>query len=191
MEINGKVHCFFEQEEWRDIKGFERLYQVSNMGRVRSLSRIVRAGKNKQRRTNGKVLTPWKTKHGYLHVGLGRGERESVHRLVAMTFIPNPKNYPDVNHKDENKANNVVSNLEWCNHSYNALYGTCQERLRKHKNTPVEMVDKTTHEVLAVFESMKVAMRETGVNKVTISMVCRGKRKIGGGYIWRYAAKFI
>ena len=99
MEINGKVHCFFEQEEWRDIKGFEGLYQVSNMGRVKSLSRIVRAGKNKQRRMNGKVL--------------------------------------------------------------------------------------------AVFESMKVALRETGVNKVTISMVCRGKRKIGGGYIWRYAAKFI
>ena len=191
MEIKGKIHCFFEQEEWRDIKGFEGLYQVSNMGRVKSLSRIVRAGKNKQRKMNGKVLTPWKTKHGYLHVGLGRGERKSVHRLVAMTFIPNPKNYPDVNHKDEDKENNVVSNLEWCNHSYNALYGTCQERLSKHKNTPVEMVDKTTHEVLAVFESMKVAMRETGVNKVTISMVCRGKRKIGGGYIWRYAAKFI
>lgn len=177
MEIKGKVHCFFEQEEWKDIKGFEGLYQVSNMGRVRSLSRIVRAGKNKQRRINGKVLTPWKSKHGYLYVCLGRGERKSVHRLVAMT--------------DEDKANNVVSNLEWCNHSYNALYGTCQERLRKHKNTPVEMVDKTTHKVLAVFESMKVAMRETGVNKVTISMVCRGKRKIGGGYIWRYSVRCI
>ena len=89
------------------------------------------------------------------------------------------------------KVFSVVSNLEWCNHSYNALYGTCQERLRKHKNTPVEMVDKTTHKVLAVFESMKVAMRETGVNKVTISMVCRGKRKIGGGYIWRYSVRCI
>jgi hypothetical protein len=140
---------------------------------------------------NGRILTPWKTKHGYLHVNLGRRGKESIHRLVAMTFIPNPNNYPDVNHKDENKANNLASNLEWCNHSYNALYGTCQERLRKYKNTPVEMVDKITNKVLAVFESMKVAMQETGVNKVTISATCRGKRRIGGGYIWRYAAKCI
>lgn len=191
MEITGKVHCFFEQEEWRDIKGFEGRYQVSDMGRVRSVSRVVRSGKNKQRRMNGRVLIPWKTKHGYLHVNLGRRGKVAIHRLVAKTFIPNPNNYPDVNHKDEDKANNIVSNLEWCNHSYNALYGTCQERLRKYKNTPVEMVDKVTHKVLAVFESMKVAMQETGVNKVTISTVCRGKRRIGGGYIWRYAAKFI
>ena len=177
MIINGKVHCFFEQEEWRDIQGFEGCYQVSNMGRVRSVSRIVRAGKNKQRRTNGKMLSPWKTKHGYLHVNLGRLKRQSIHRLVAKAFIPNPNNYPDVNHKDEDKANNIASNLEWCNHSYNALYGTCQERLLKYKNTPVEMVDRNTHKVLAVFESMKKAMQETGVNKVTISAVCRGKSR--------------
>ena len=191
MKINGKVHCFFEQEEWRDIQGFEGCYQVSNMGRVRSISRIVRSGKNKQRRTNGRVLTPWKTKHGYLSVALGRREKQSIHRLVAKAFIPNPNNYPDVNHKDEDKSNNNLSNLEWCNHSYNALYGTCQERLLKHKNTPVEMIDKETHKVLALFESMKIAMRETGVNKVTISAVCRGIRRTGGGYLWKYAAKCI
>ena len=191
MEITGKVWCLFEQEEWRNIKGFEGLYQVSNLGRVRSISRIVRAGKNKQRRVNGRVITPWKSKQGYLRINLGGRDKKSIHRLVAEAFIPNPENYPEVNHKDEDKANNVASNLEWCNHSYNALYGTCQDRLRKHKNTPVEMIDKGTHEVLAVFESMKIAMQETGVNKVTISQVCRGKRRIGGGYIWRYAVKCI
>lgn len=191
MTINGKVHCFFEQEEWRDIKGLEGHYQVSDRGRVRSVNRIVRAGKNKQRKTNGRILVQWKTKHGYMHVNLGRRGKGVVHRLVAMAFIPNPNNYPNVNHKDEDKTNNAVQNLEWCNHSYNALYGTCQERLLKHKNTPVEMIDKGTHKVLAVFESMKKAMQITGVNKVTISMVCRGKRKIGGGYIWRYAEKCI
>ena len=191
MTINGKVHCFFEQEEWRDIKGLEGHYQVSDRGRVRSVNRIVRAGKNKQRKTNGRILVQWKTKHGYMHVNLGRRGKGVVHRLVAMAFIPNPNNYPNVNHKDEDKTNNAVQNLEWCNHSYNALYGTCQERLLKHKNTPVEMIDKGTHKVLAVFESMKKAMQIPGVNKVTISMVCRGKRKIGGGYIWRYAEKCI
>lgn len=191
MEIKGKVHCFFEQEVWKDIQGLEGCYQVSNMGRVRSVSRIVRAGKNKQRRTSGRVLTPWKTRHGYLQVNLGRNGKAAIHRLVARAFIANPDNYPDVNHKDENKANNIASNLEWCNHSYNALYGTCQEKLLKYKNTPVEMVDRATHKVLRVFESMKIAMQETGVNKVTISAVCRGIRKTGGGYIWRYAEKCI
>lgn len=191
MEITGKVHCFFEQEEWRDIKGFEGLYQVSNMGRVKCLPHIVRAGKNKQRMLTEKILTPWKTKFGYLHINLGRNKKFAIHRLVATAFIENEKKLPDVNHKDENKANNKAENLEWCNHSYNALYGTCQERLLKHKNKAVAMIDKDTLSVIKVFESMKIAMRETGVNKSTISQICRGLKRTGGGYIWKYAEKCI
>ncbi len=187
MEIKGKVYCLFEQEEWRDIKGFEGLYQVSNMGMVKSVTHTVKSGKNKQRNVMGKILTPWKTKHGYLHVSLGRSKKVAIHRLVAIAFIDNPKCLPDVNHKDENKANNVASNLEWCNHSYNALYGTCQERLRKHKQTSVEMIDKDTKIVVKTFESMKIAAESLGIHKEQISAVCRKKRKTAGGYIWRYA----
>lgn len=174
-------------EEWREISGFEGRYEVSNLGRVRGKDRFVRNGRG-MRFSRGKVLSPYKTCNGYLQITLGRGSKKyAVHRLVAMEFIPNPGNLPDVNHKDEVKDNNVVDNLEWCNHSYNALYGTCQERLRLYKNTQVYMIDKTTKAVLERFESMKIAMEKTGVNKVTISQVCRGIRKSGGGYIWRYA----
>lgn len=179
------------EEIWKDIKGFEGLYQVSNLGRVRSLDHYVKNGHG-NRLVHGKVLKPYKSSHGYLFVALGKkAKHRSVHRLVATAFIQNLENLPDVNHKDENKSNNVSSNLEWCNHSYNALYGTCQERLRVYKNTPVYMIDKNTRQILRKFESMKMAMEQTGVNKVTISAVCRGIRKIGGGYIWKYAEKCI
>ena len=189
METKGKVHCFFEQskEEWKDIKGYEGLYQVSNLGRVRSLDHYVKNGHG-NRLVHGKILKPYKSSHGYLFVALGKkAKHRSVHRLVATAFIQNPQNLPEVNHKDENKSNNVSSNLEWCNHIYNALYGTCQERLRKHKQTAVEMIDKDTKIVIKTFESMKVAAESLGIHKEQISAVCRKQRKTAGGYIWRYA----
>lgn len=191
MEIKGKVHCFFENEEWRPIQGYEGLYEISNMGRVRSIDHYVKNGRG-LRIVSGRILKTTITCNGYEMLRLGKnGKHKAVHRLVASAFIPNPCNLPDVNHKDENKSNNVVWNLEWCNHSYNALYGTCQDRLRQYKNTPVLMIDKKNGKVLNRFDSMKIAMEKTGVNKVTISAVCRGIRKIGGGYIWKYAEKFI
>lgn len=179
------------EEVWKDIEGFEGQYQISNFGRVRSMDRYVKNGRG-YRKTCGKILKPYLTCNGYEQVSLGRnGTHKSIHRLVAIAFIPNPRNLPDVNHKDEDKANNVYTNLEWCNHSYNALYGSCQERLRKYKNQPVYMIDKDSGEILNKYDSMKIAMEKTGVHKVTISQICRGKRKTGGGYIWRYAEKSI
>lgn len=179
------------EEIWKDIDEFDGKYQVSNLGRVRSLDHYVRNGHG-NKIVHGKILKPYKNSHGYLFVALGRkAKHRSVHRLVAIAFIPNPYKLPNINHKDENKANNVSTNLEWCNHSYNALYGTCQDRLRAHKNVPVYMIDKKTNIILKRFDSMKIAMEKTGVNKVTISSVCRGIRKTGGGYIWKYAGKCI
>ena len=102
------------KEEWKDIKGYEGLYQISSYGRVYS---FYKKG----------YLELNLNKYGYLHVGLYReGKRKvyKVHRLVAQTFILNPNNYPEVNHKDENKINNYISNLEWCTHQYNNFYGT-------------------------------------------------------------------
>ena len=184
------------KEEWRDVPNYEGLYQVSNLGRVRSMSHEVRTAKHGTglRMTDGIILSPFKSSHGYLFVGLNKNNQNkkfSIHRLVAMAFIPNPNNYPCVNHKDEVKDNNVVSNLEWCDKSYNALYGSCQEKLRKYKNQPVKIYDKKTNKFVAEFESMKIAMEKTGVHTVTISQVCRGIRKSAGGYIWRYAEKCI
>lgn len=111
---------------WRDIPGYEGLYQVSNTGQVRSL--------NYKRTGQTKILKPAAASNGYKTIRLcknGKCETYTVHRLVAQAFIPNPNNLPCVNHKDENKTNNVAWNLEWCSYSYNNIYGTKIERHRK------------------------------------------------------------
>ena len=113
------------REVWRNIKGYEDLYQVSNLGRVKSLSRKIFNGKNYYI-SKEKILKPAKDKDGYVQVLLYKNNRHKtykVHRLVAMAFLPNPNNLPQINHKDENKQNNYTSNLEWCTPKYNQNYG--------------------------------------------------------------------
>lgn len=108
-------------EIWKDIEGYEGMYQVSNMGRVKSLTRKVW-----NYTKPGRILKPGAKENGYLHVGLSNGlnveKHAHVHRLVAKAFIPNPNNYPEVNHKNMNKADNRVENLEWCTPRYNKAH---------------------------------------------------------------------
>ena len=121
-------------EEWRPIEGFEGLYEVSNTGRVRSLDRY----DSNNHFLKGKVLSLLKGKYGYLQVNLhynGKMYKKYVHRIVAQTFILNPYNLPEVNHRDEDKTNNRVDNLEFCDRTYNMNFGTRQERYR---NTMLE-----------------------------------------------------
>ena len=129
-------------EEWRDIPGYEGLYQASNFGKIRSLTKkIVQFnGYNySEKKYNGKILKP-SIVRGYERVLLqdkGIKRNYFVHRLVAMTFIENPNNLPYINHKDENKLNNKVENLEWCTQSYNINYGNRNKKVReKLKNKP-------------------------------------------------------
>lgn len=111
-------------EEWRDIKGYEGLYQVSNEGRVKSLARVWIMGKGGKRHKGETTMKVPKSSR-YCRITLtkdGIETNKSVHRLVAEAFIPNPNNYPIINHKDENTRNNNVENLEWCDYQYNNTY---------------------------------------------------------------------
>lgn len=154
----------------KDIKGYEGLYAVTEDGKIFSCRR-------------NKFLTTVDRGDGYIVVGLfkdGKQKTYSVHRLVAEAYIPNPNNYPDVNHIDEIKHHNWVDNLEWCTRKYNMNHGTLQERQTPKTYKPVYCV-----ELDKVYPSMKHAFEETGARN--IHLACRGKLATSGGYHWRYA----
>lgn len=112
---------------WKDVPNYEGIYQVSNYGEVMRL----RSYDSRGHLRNSRIIKQTKNTDGYMVVGLHKEGIETkylVHRLVAQIFIPNPYNYTEVNHIDEIKTNNIISNLEWCSHKYNANYGTCQTR---------------------------------------------------------------
>ena len=175
-------------EHWKAIAGYEGLYEVSDQGRVKSLN-YNHTGKES-------ILKPGKNSSGYLHVIIcknGHRKQTLVHRIVAEAFIPNPKGLATVNHKDEIKSNNSASNLEWMSQRDNNNYGTHNKRVAEsHINHPslskqVQMLDKSTGELLATFPSTHEAERVTCIDKSNISKCCNGKRKSVGGYIWRYS----
>lgn len=197
------------KEIWKDVVGYEGLYQVSNLGRVKSLERI----DNLNHFRKGKILIQH-IYNGYLYVSLcknGKIKMYRVHRLVAQAFIPNPNNLPQVNHKDENKTNNCVLNLEYCDARYNMNYGTAIERrsnsnkgkkrseetrrkigdvergvYNTKKSKPVLQIDKDTNEIIAEFPSIREVERQLGIRNQHISHCCKGKRKTCGEYKWQY-----
>lgn len=174
------------KEEWRAVPGYEGLYEVSNMGRVRSLDRMVKGGKGSNRLANGIILKPYVSSNGYPTVSLnkdGKARVVKVHRLVAMAFIPNPNNLPMINHKDECKLNNCVDNLEWCTATYNLNYGTWKER-RKKKGIAVDQYD-TDGNYVATYSSMTDAAIVVGSRKQNIYACLNGMYKTAGGYEWR------
>lgn len=173
-------------EEWRDIEGYLGLYQVSNFGRVKSLSRIVCEKTGKQKHIKERILKPGYIRGGYLGVALhnGCGQKTfKIHRLVAKAFIPNPDNLPFINHKDENPQNNCVWNLEWCTHTYNINYGSCKTKMAERKAKPVVQYDLNMN-FIAEYPSIKEAEKALGIRH--ICDVCLGRYKQSSGYIWRY-----
>lgn len=171
-------------EVWKDIEGFEGLYQVSNMGRVRSLDR---KDKNGQFR-NGRVLADKHNNRGYHTVALhrdGNTKYRFVHRLVAETFIPNLDGLPEINHKDEDKTNNTVSNLEWCSRSYNNTYGTRLERVAKALECPIYAI--TSSGKRRYFDSVNEAARVLGLKRQGITNCLHGRRKHHRGFSFELA----
>ena len=168
-----------KQEIWMDVKGYEGKYKVSNQGRVYS----VRSHKYLSMSNNGR---------GYLSVQLWRdnqGKREYIHRLVARHFIPNPLGLPQVNHKDENKENNCVDNLEWCHNDYNNAYGTKRERqgetLLNNGKTSHKVKQFTLNgEYIATYRSMREAERMNNLANGSLSAYFRNGYQQWGGYKW-------
>lgn len=161
------------EEIWCPIKGYESMYEVSDKGRVRSL----KFGKER-------ILKPGRNPEGYLLVVLCKnGERKAykVHRLVAKTFIPNPDNLPQVNHKDEDKTNNSVINLEWCDLKYNCNYGTRNKRISK----PILQFTKDG-EFVKEWKSSSEIKRNLGYSNCNISSCCTGRYKSAHNFIWKF-----
>ena len=168
------------REEWRDIKDYEGIYQISNRGNVKSL--------NYRRTGKERILKGSKDSNGYLQVHLckdGKMKAYCVHRLVASAFLENPMGYTDVNHKDENKENNCIENLEWCSRLYNNTYNGRAKRIGKKRSKPIIGFDKVLG-LIVKFSSAHEAEVETGIASSHITACCKGKRKSAGGYIWQY-----
>lgn len=148
-------------EYWRPVKGFESKYEVSSLGKVKSIGTYNTCKKGimvPMVDTSGKVID------------------KSVHRLVAETFLPNPDNLKCVNHKDEDKGNNSIENLEWCTNRYNVTYSLGKKVIQLSK----EGVQ------LGVFNSIAGASKEFNIPTTNISKCCKGIRKSAGNFIWRY-----
>lgn len=169
------------EEIWKDIKGYESLYQVSNTGKVKSLSHYTRNNANGGKRlTKGRILSTYKMPNGYLQVQLSRNEireKKYVHRLVAEMFLDNKHNLSDVNHIDGNKDNNSVDNLEWCSHKDNQIH-MIKSRLTK-KTQPVICL-----ETGITYNSLSEAERETTTSRKLIKKSCENGKKYGGCH-WR------
>ena len=178
-----------DEEIWKDIKGFENKYQISNLGNLRNSN------------TNN-TLKFRKSSRGYLTITIRKKSKVYcylVHRLVAETFLPNPNNYPQVNHIDGNKSNNIVDNLEWCTASNNQKHAyriglhvnDTQKMKRMNEKSKLKIKKKVIQydlngNIINEFESLKDAEFQTKIKYQYISNCCRGKTKTAGKFIWKY-----
>lgn len=177
------------KEVWKAIAGYEGLYEVSSLGRVRSVERMVKGYKGTLYKRNAAILKPCVDHRGYYNVNLSNnasGHTYKVHRLVAAAFIPNPENLPMVNHKDECKTNNRIDNLEWCTSLYNSNYGTARDRCA-WKRIAVSQYDMKGN-YLRSYRSIAEAAKAVGSARQNIWDCLFDKRrnhKSAAGYIWK------
>jgi hypothetical protein len=180
------------KETWKDVIGYAGLYQVSDLGRIRSLGRECNSKNGSKQRKRERILIQEVTIHGYCRVRLfdaeGKAKHYAVHRLVMNAFVGVLDE--EINHINEIKTDNRLCNLEYCSHTYNCNYGTRNVRIAEsnkwNRVRPVMQIDKNDN-VIATYPSRVIAEIETGIDARHIGSVCGGKRKTAGGYKWRDA----
>lgn len=181
------------EEQWMPVKGYEGLFEVSNHARIRSLKNT-RHNDRKEPKIKNQFIGSW----GYYVVTLCKDGKSTpclVHRLIAEAFIPNPDNLQFINHKDEDKTNNNIDNLEWCSQEYNNKYGTARERGVQTKRNNHTDGSKMLYQcdrlgnLIKAYDSIKSASIATGIHVSTLSNCANGKPhyKTAHGYIWRFA----
>lgn len=188
-------------EIWKDIPGYEGLYQVSNIGRVKSLKRTFYSGKNLQTRKTYEqnILAPRFYKTGYVYFGLSKDgivKKLKAHRLVALAFIPNPENKPEVDHINTVRSDNRIENLRWATKSENQRNVITLERSSACKmgdknpmiikRRPIKQIDMTTGKVIKTWSGVKVASRALGINSSGICRCVNGKLNHSFGCKWEY-----
>ena len=181
IKVIENTNSMKQPEEWKPIPGYDGKYEVSSYGRVKSY----------KYNSDGRILSPGNNGSGYYFVYLckdGKAKQRTIHRLVAEAFIPNPSNFLEINHKDEDKGNNHVTNLEWCSRGYNLAYGTRLERISK----PVVQLDKNGN-FLAEYSSTHEASRVTSIAQSNICKCCKHKpgHSSAGGFIFLYKDEYL
>ena len=194
------------KEVWKDIVGYEGLYQVSNLGRVKSLPRARKCYADRQYISKERILKGRPNSKGYLRVQLKNGgklERRFLHRLVAEAFIPNPSNKKEVNHIDCVPTNNTAENLEWTTHQENILWAVRCGRFKHLKEERSKLgkllIEKAREavkrkvclinengDVIKVYNTLTEACKEYRLDNGSLTKCCQGKQKTCGGYRWRY-----
>lgn len=194
MNLNNEI--------WKDIAGYEGLYQISNLGNVKSLARY-KQNHNKLQKVEERILKPNITNKGYYYVMLnknGKQKHKMIHILIAQAFIPNPNNYPIVNHKDGNKLNINIRNLEWSSYSHNNKEAyrlglriaptTNKLGYDNWKSKPIYQYDLDGNFIREWACSLEVK-RQLNINPSNITSCCRGERNKAGGYIWKYKSEVV
>lgn len=177
-----------EKEIWKPIKGYEGYYEVSNLGLVRSVDRVIIYSNGAKHTYKGHVLALNYTSGGYKHVHLSINQHRKtplVHRLVAEAFVPNPEGKKEVNHKDEDKTNNRADNLEWCDGKYNVNYGTRNQRSSK----PIVQLTLEGN-YIGQYYGASEAQKKTGIGANNISAALNDAQYTAGGYCWVYKEEY-
>lgn len=176
------------EEFWKDVEGYESYYQISNLGRVKSLDRYIKNRYGSERLCKGKILNSKINKWGYREISLSKDNIQRtyrINRLVAKAFLDDYSEQLEVNHKDENKINDNYLNLEMMTSKENCNYGSRNEKILEKKQKAIIQLSKD-NEFIKIWKSAKEIERQLHILHTSIANCCRGYSKTSGGYVWRY-----